>query len=43
LSTVQDADLIIVICDGIVTERGTHNELMTMQGVYWNLAKKASQ
>jgi ATP-binding cassette subfamily B protein len=34
LSTVQDADLIVVLKNGEVTEQGTHQELMARQGVY---------
>jgi len=43
LTTIQDADTIIVICDGVVTESGSHATLMEKQGVYWNLAKKGAQ
>jgi len=43
LTTIQDADLILVICDGVVTERGSHTELLSQQGVYWNLCQKAGQ
>jgi len=38
LSTVQDCDLLVVINDGIVTESGTHTELLAKKGVYWNIA-----
>ncbi len=34
LSTIQDAHKIIVIEGGIVAESGTHDELMTMDGIY---------
>ncbi len=34
LSTVQNADLILVIRDGKIVERGTHTELMKQNGVY---------
>jgi len=37
LSTVQDADEIVVITDGQILERGTHTELMRKQGFYANL------
>jgi subfamily B ATP-binding cassette protein MsbA len=37
LSTVRNADEILVLHDGIVAERGTHNELMQQQGVYRRL------
>jgi len=38
LSTVQDADLLVIINDGVVTESGTHAELLAKKGVYWNIA-----
>jgi ATP-binding cassette subfamily B protein len=34
LSTVVDADLIVVLDDGRVVEQGTHEELLTRQGHY---------
>jgi ATP-binding cassette subfamily B protein len=34
LSTVVDADQIIVLVDGRVAERGTHSELLARRGVY---------
>jgi ABC-type multidrug transport system fused ATPase/permease subunit len=34
LSTIRDADKIVVIEGGIVAESGTHDELMTMTGIY---------
>lgn len=34
LSTVVDADEIIVLDDGVVAERGTHNELTAAAGLY---------
>jgi ATP-binding cassette subfamily B protein/subfamily B ATP-binding cassette protein MsbA len=34
LSTIRRADLILLMEDGRVTERGTHEELMTARGVY---------
>jgi ABC-type multidrug transport system fused ATPase/permease subunit len=37
LSTLRDADRIIVIKDGVVAEDGTHEELMTLDGVYAHL------
>ena len=36
-STVRRADHIVVIEDGCITERGTHDELMRMQGQYATL------
>jgi ATP-binding cassette subfamily B protein len=37
LSTVMDADQILVINDGQIVERGTHAELMTTSGLYSEL------
>ena len=37
LSTIRDADEILVIDDGRVLERGTHRSLMAARGFYWNL------
>ncbi|WP_251342244.1 ABC transporter ATP-binding protein [Haloplanus halophilus] len=37
LSTVKDADTIVVLDDGEVVERGTHEELLGADGLYANL------
>lgn len=37
LSTVVNADLILVIQEGQVIEKGTHSELLTLRGTYFNL------
>jgi len=39
LSTVVNADKIVVLNRGEVAEVGTHKELVTMQGIYYNLVK----
>ena len=37
LSTVVDADHIIVLADGRVAEAGTHQTLLSLQGAYARL------
>ncbi len=37
LSTVRDADVIIVVKDGKIIEQGKHGELMRKKGYYYNL------
>lgn len=37
LSTIRKADCILVISDGEVAERGTHEQLLTARGMYWRL------
>ena len=37
LSTIQNADIIVSIKDGRVSEKGTHAELMKLEGLYYDL------
>jgi len=39
LSTIKHADRILVLSSGEVVEEGTHNELLDLKGVYYNLYK----
>lgn len=34
LNTIKDADQILLVSDGSIVERGTHKELMDMDGIY---------
>uniref|UniRef100_A0A8C1Q8V2 ABC-type xenobiotic transporter n=1 Tax=Cyprinus carpio TaxID=7962 RepID=A0A8C1Q8V2_CYPCA len=37
LSTIQNADLIAVVQNGVVVEQGTHQQLLSKQGAYYTL------
>lgn len=43
LSTVQNADKILLIEDGRIVEAGSHNELISLHGKYWQLVKNQLQ
>ena len=37
LSTIRNASLVLMVKDGQIVERGTHNELLTLRGAYYEL------
>jgi ABC-type multidrug transport system ATPase subunit len=37
LSTIRNADLIFALQDGIIKESGSHDDLMKLEGIYYNL------
>ena len=43
LSTITNADKIVVIHDGKIIEQGTHTELLTTQGMYYDLYRTGFQ
>jgi ABC-type multidrug transport system fused ATPase/permease subunit len=43
LSTVRRADLILLMEDGRIVERGTHEELMTSRGVYYDMVMRQAE
>ena len=43
LSTVRNADVIAVMCEGRVAEKGTHDELVDLGGIYAKLIAKQAE
>ena len=39
LATIQKADIIYVLGEGKVLEKGNHAELLKMKGVYWHMVR----
>jgi ATP-binding cassette subfamily B protein len=37
LSTIRNADVILVMQDGKIAEQGSHVQLLSKRGLYWNL------
>ena len=42
LSTIQNADVICVVQKGKIVERGTHEELRALKGLYFELTERQS-
>jgi len=40
ISTIHDADLILVLKDGEIVEQGTHKELVAKRGIYTNMYRQ---
>ena len=40
ISTIHDADLIVVLKDGEIVEQGTHKELVAKRGIYTNMYRQ---
>lgn len=39
LATVQNADVIFVLGDGKLLEKGNHRDLLAKRGVYWQMVR----
>jgi len=40
ISSIKNANNIIVLSDGIIKEQGTHNELISLHGIYYDIHQK---
>src|SRR6201996_8214318 len=41
LATVQNADIIFVLGEGKILEKGSHTELLKNKGIYWNMVRSS--
>ena len=37
LQTVRNADIIVVLKNGVIVEQGNHSELISQEGLYWEM------
>lgn len=42
LSTIQNADVICVFKEGVIAEKGSHDELLQQRGLYYDLVQEQS-
>lgn len=42
LATIQNADVIFVLGEGNVAEKGTHAQLLAQKGIYWSMCQAQS-
>ncbi len=40
ISSIKDADLILVLEHGSIVERGSHEQLVTLHGRYWEIYRR---
>ena len=43
LKTVRNADQILVVADGKIVQRGTHDELVSQEGIYRNFVSERKE
>ncbi|GAB0100061.1 multidrug resistance protein 1-like [Sergentomyia squamirostris] len=43
LSTIRNADEIVVFNQGVIAEKGTHDQLMALEGIYYSLRMAGSE
>jgi ATP-binding cassette subfamily B protein len=43
LSTLRNADKLVILDEGRIVEQGSHSELLEMDGVYANLVKMQTE
>ena len=43
MTTIRNADVIVTLKDGQVQEKGTHEQLMSLQGLYYSLVRSQTK